>query len=402
MPEFAYTARSAIGQDVAGSIVAGSRREVLAALAERSLFPMHVEAAKEGMRRWKLERRINAELISATLTQLADLLQNGVPLLGALEVVCEQATHSGLAEVLIDIRDEVADGMSLNDAFARHGHVFSELTISMIRAGTEGAFLEDALRRTADFLELQQELKARVAGAMAYPAFLAVVGSIVTLVLIVFFVPKFAELFEQLEQQDALPWATVALLSLSDTLGRYGLFFVLAFGGAIYAVRRWMASEKGRIVVDRWKLKLPLFGKIFLNTAVSRFSRVLGTLLRNGVPLLKALDISSESAGNRLLARAITDSAQNISSGDTLSQPLADCGLIPRPVMAMISVAEESNNLENVLINVANGIDRKVSRQLDMMVRLIEPLLLLVMGGVILFVIVALLLPVFEMSATLT
>ena len=224
----------------------------------------------------------------------------------------------------------------------------------------------------------------------------------VTLVLVVFFVPKFAELFEQLEQQDALPWATVALLALSDTLSTYGLLFVLAFGGAIYAVRRWMASEKGRIVVDRWKLKLPLFGKIFLNTAVSRFSRVLGTLLRNGVPLLRALDISSESAGNRLLSRAITDSAQNISSGDTLSQPLADCGLFPKPVMAMISVAEESNNLENVLINVANGIDRKVSRQLDLMVRLIEPLLLLVMGSVILFVIVALLLPVFEMSATLT
>ncbi len=402
MPEFAYTARSATGQDVAGSIVAGSRREVLAALSERSLFPMHVEAAKERVARWKFQRRISADLIAATLTQLADLLQNGVPLLGALKVLCEQATHSGLADVLTDVHDHVADGASLNDAFARHPHVFGELTVSIVRAGTEGAFLEDALRRTADFLELQQELKSRVAGAMVYPAFLAVVGSIVTLVLIIFFVPKFADLFDQLEQKGTLPGATVALLWLSDVLGRFGLFLAVPLGGAIYAVRRWMAAEKSRMVLDRWKLKLPVFGKIFLNTAVSRFSRVLGTLLRNGVPLLKALEISSESAGNRLLAQAITSSAQNISSGETLSRPLADCGVIPKPVMAMISVAEESNNLENVLINVADGIDRRINRQLDMMVRLVEPLLLLVMGSLILFVIVALLLPVFEMSATLS
>jgi general secretion pathway protein F/type IV pilus assembly protein PilC len=153
--------------------------------------------------------------------------------------------------------------------------------------------------------------------------------------------------------------------------------------------------------VDQWKLKIPLLGGIFLSGAVSRFCRVLGTLLQNGVPLLKALEISSESAGNRILSGAIRASAENISSGDTLARPLANCGLIPRPIMAMITVAEESNNLDSVLVSIADGMDRKIAQQLDIMVRLIEPILLLVMGGVILFVLVALLLPVFDMNAAM-
>jgi general secretion pathway protein F/type IV pilus assembly protein PilC len=171
--------------------------------------------------------------------------------------------------------------------------------------------------------------------------------------------------------------------------------------GVGFWLRRAAWTERGRRLVDRWKLKIPLAGKIFLGYAISRFCRVLGTLLRNGVPLLKALEISSDSTGNSVLAGAIRESAENISSGDTLARPLADCGLIPRPIMAMISVAEESNNLDDVLVNIADGIDRKNARQLDVMVRLVEPIMLLVMGGLIMFVLVALLLPVFDMSASM-
>ena len=401
MPEFAYTARKSTGEDVAGVVTAASKREVLALLKERSLFPVQVEPARKDLSRWRLSQRISRDLIATSLTQLSDLLNNGVPLLAALEVLCEQATHPRLKEVLADVRNRVAEGAGLDESFAAHPDVFDELTVSMVRAGSEGAFLEDALKRTADFMELQQELRSRVAGAMAYPAFLAVAGTLVTIVLIVFFVPKFAELFDQLRAESALPTPTITLLWLSDFLGRYGVLVAMAFAGIIYGIRRWVQTEQGRTVVDRWKIQLPVFGTIFLYGAISRFCRVLGTLLQNGVPLLKALSISSQSAGNKLLANAINESAQTISAGDALSKPLAACGLIPKPIMAMITVAEESNNLENVLINVADGLDRKVARQLDLMVRMIEPVLLLVMGSVILFVIVALLLPVFEMSATL-
>lgn len=403
MPQYRYTARTISGEDVAGLITAASHRESLCALGEQALFPLRVEAVDEARRRWPLRRRIKPQLVATNLSQLADLLENGVPLLKALDILAEQAAQRELAEVLAEVRDLVAEGASLDQALARHPRVFGELTVSMVRAGSEGAFLESALKRTADFLELQEELKWRVVGAMAYPTILAIAGTCLTLVLIVFFVPKFAELFERLQQQGGgLPWATVALLGLSDFLGRYGLALLAALGAAVYGLRRALETDRGRLTADRWRLKIPVAGAIFLNAAVSRFCRVLGTLLHNGVPLLRALEISSASAGNRVLGRAILESAENISSGHSLSRPLAQCGLIPRPVMAMISVAEEANTLDQVLLNIADTLDRKNARQLDIMVRLVEPVLLLVMGTVILFVLVALLLPVFDMSTTVS
>ncbi len=401
MPEFAYTARTANGRDITGLISAETKRDVLALLTERALFPMKVDAAGQKKTGWKLQRPIKADVLAATLTQLSDLLENGVPLMRALEVLSEQATHPRLQEVLDQIRGRVADGQQLDRAMAAHPDVFNELTVNIIRAGTEGAFLEESLKQTAEFLERQEELRGQVKSAMAYPAFLAVAGTIVTVVLIVFFVPKFAELFKQLEEAGTLPGATVALLWLSDTLGRYGLLIAAALVGAVVGIRRWAKTADGRRFLDRWKIRLPLFGPIFLNGSVSRFCRILGTLLRNGVPLLKALDISSESSGNVVLGQAIRESAENVSSGESLSAPLANCGLLPPGVMAMIAVAEESNNLEVVLSNVADAIDRKTNRQLDTMVRLIEPALLMVMGSAVLFVITALLLPVFEMSTTM-
>jgi general secretion pathway protein F/type IV pilus assembly protein PilC len=245
-------------------------------------------------------------------------------------------------------------------------------------------------------------LKNKIVGAMTYPAFLAVAGTIVVVVLIVFFVPKFATLFERVEREGGgLPMPTIILLGLSGFLGSYGLYVAGGIGALGVWVRNLIKTPRGRMFMDKWKLKVPLFGKIFLNSALSRFCRILGTLLQNGVPILRALEISAESTGNKVLAEAITKSAENISSGDTLSKPLAECGLIPRSIMAMISVAEESNNLDNVLVNVADTVDRKTAQQLDVMVRLIEPVMLLLMGSVILFVMMALLLPVFEMSSTM-
>jgi len=402
MPQFSYLARTASGDDVTGVITAGSERETLNLLAEKALYPMQVRGLDGAAPRWKLGRRVKPSLVATNLSQLADLLDNGVPLLQALDILAQQAAQRELARVLVDVRDQVAEGVSLDEALARHPRVFSDLTVSMVRAGSEGAFLEDALKRTADFLELREELKWRVIGAMTYPCFLAVAGFTVVVVLVVFFVPKFAELFARLEQQGGgLPAATTALLALSDFLGRYGLVVLAAAAGLVVWLRRAAGTERGRMLADRWKLKIPVAGPIFLNSAVSRFCRVLGTLLRNGVPLLKSLEISGSSAGNQMLARAIRTSAENVSSGDTIARPLASCGLVPRPVMAMISVAEESNTLDTVLVNIADKLDRKIARQLDVMVRLVEPLMLLVMGGVILFVLVALLLPVFDMSANL-
>jgi type II secretory pathway component PulF len=406
MPTFVYTARSLDGRSVEGELNAPSRRDAMSMLAQKSLFPLRMEDQKarpswqDQLAGWR-SGRVKTEHLSNGLSQLADLLQNGVPLLSALKLLSEQTPDATLRDVFASLHAAVSEGVALDVAVSRHPKVFSDLTVSMIRAGSEGAFLEEALTRVAGFLELEEELKGRVKGAMAYPLFLAFMGMVVTLVLVVFFVPKFEGLFQRLERQgNGLPAATVILLAASHFLLSYGWLVLIGIVPAIMGILRWLSSDRGRTLMDRVKLRLPLAGKIFHETAVSRFCRVLGTLLRNGVPILKALQISSGSVGNRLLARAILDSAEHISAGQTLSAPLAQCGLIPPATMAMIRIAEESNNLDTVLVGIADTIDRRIEKQLTMMVRFVEPIMLVLIGVAIMFVLVALLLPVFEMSTS--
>jgi general secretion pathway protein F/type IV pilus assembly protein PilC len=402
MAEFHYLAKNARGLRVEGSISAAGRREALAALAAKSLFPLRVSDAREkglSLGGLRPRRPPSAELLADNLSQLADLLNNGVPLLRSLEVLAGQVRHETLAAVLTEVRDDVADGATLDEALGKHPRVFGELVVNMVHAGSAGAFLEEALQRTADFLVMQEELKRKVKGAMAYPVFLGITGIVVTVTLIVFFVPKFAELFAKLEAQGGLPWATTALLWMSDFASRYGLLVAGLGVAAGYGLARLAATPQGKYTVDALRLGVPLFGPIAQGYAAARFCRVLGTLLRNGVPLLKSLDISSRATANLVFAATIRSSAENVSSGDTLAAPLAESGLFSPPVMAMIRVAEEANNLDHVLLQIADRIERRNGQQLETLVRLLEPAMLLLMGVVMLFVIVALLLPVFDMSS---
>lgn len=406
MTEFAYTARSASGDNLTGVISANTKREALNMLSERSLFPLQIHDVAENKSplqlNFKFGSKIKTEVISQMLTQLSDLLQNGVPVLDALKIMSDESTHEQLGEILRDVHDQMVEGVGLEEAIVRHPQVFDELTVSMVRAGSEGAFLEDALKRTADFLELQEEMKGRVKGAMMYPAFLGVFGSMAVAGIIIFLVPKFEPIFTTLEKKNGLPVATTALLGLSDFLGSsYGLILAGVMVGLIILLKKWLNTDSGKLAFDRWKLKIPVAGSIFLGAAVSRFTRVLGTLLKNGVPILRALEISKDSSGSYVLAEAISEAAENVTSGDSLAKPLAQCGLIPNDVMAMIRIAEESNNLENVLVNISDSIDRKTDRKLDVMVRLLEPIMLIVLGVAILFVLVALLLPVIQASTAM-
>lgn len=402
MPEFAYIAKTATGEQITGTLTAATEREALGILGERALFPLKVAAGKPA-RNWRGggSKRVKPQVLATTLMQMGDLLSSGVPMLRSLDILAKQASRAGLAEVMTDVRAQVSEGTPLDVAMARHPAVFNELTVSMVRAGGEGGFLEDVLKRTAGFIEQQEDLKGRVIGAATYPVLLGIAGFSATTFLIVFMVPKFAEMFARLKERGELPGVTTGLLWTSDFLGSYGLFLVAAAIGVFVWIRRQIQTERGRLIWDGLKIKAPLMGGVILNLAVARFCRVLGTLLRNGVPILKSLEISSDSTGNRVLMAAIRDAAANISSGQSLAQPLGACGLFPRSVVEMISVAEESNNLENVLIGIADGIDRRTERQLDLTVRLIEPMMLLVMAVVILIVVIALLLPVFQMSATI-
>ncbi len=403
MPDYVYNARNLAGGDVVGKLSANSRREALELLARQSLFPISIEDARKGQIELKFfKKRIPESLIASTLAQLADLLENGVPVLTAFQVLTKQTTHSTLKEVLTDLHDQVSDGESIDNAFASHPRVFNDLTISIIRAGTEGAFLEDALKRVAKFLEAQAEMRAKILGAMIYPIILAVVGVVLVTVLVVFFVPMFEPMFDQVVAQGGtLPGATIFLLDTRDFLFQYYLYVLGGLAILIFWGRAQLSSKWGRRLLDRWKLKLPIVGRIMLESAVSRFCRVFGTLLENGVPILRSLEISSSSTGNAILSEAIVKSAENVSSGESLSKPLSDTGIFPPQVMAMITIAEESNTLETVLIGVADSVERGTSRRIDTLVRLIEPLMLLGMGGVVLYIILALLLPVFQMGSNI-
>ncbi len=400
MPEFAYVARDPSGEKVTGVIDAANRREVLAALAARSLFPVQVRGESPVADRQRVGR-VPAQLMAAFYAQLADLLASGVPLLRALEVLRKQASHRVLNAVLEQVHRRVEDGATLGDAMARFESVFGEMAVSMVRAGGEGGFLEEALSRVAEFTEIQEDLRKRTFGAMAYPMVLAAVGVIVVTVLMVFFVPKFEPLFDNLRRRNELPVVTEALLAVSGMFQRWGW---IAIGGAAvsaWLTRRWLRTEPGRWWRDQTKLRLPIVGHIFRNLAVARFCRVLGTLLRNGVPIIRALEISSQATGNRVLGAAIQEATENITAGQPLAEPLAECEHFPATVVEMIAVAEQSNTLEKVLLNIANSLERNTWRQLDLAVRLLEPIMLMLLAGVVLVLVIALLFPVLKMSTAI-
>ncbi|MFZ5833316.1 MAG: type II secretion system F family protein [Planctomycetota bacterium] len=399
MPDFSYVARDTAGQRVTGTIAAAGRREALATLSSRSLFPIEVSAGKAIVEPQRV-RRVPAQQLAIIYSQMADLLRSGVPLLRTLEVLGKQTSNNNLRYVLEEVRHQVEDGATLAAAMGRFQQVFGEMAVSMVRAGGEGGFLEEALARVAEFTEVQEDLKKRTMGAMVYPLVLAVAGTAIVSVIIVFFVPKFATLFASLRERGELPALTEWVLWLSGVMRTYGLLILAAGGLGMWLVRRWAATPHGRYTLDALKLRVPMAGKIFLSLAVARFCRVLGTLLKNGVPILKSLDISSDATGNKVIAAAIDEASENISAGEPLAEPLRRSGRFPATVIEMIGVAEQANNLESVLVDIADGLERRTWRTLDLTVRLLEPLLLVLMAGAILVVVIALLMPVLKMSLT--
>lgn len=403
MPDFTYEALARTGAKATGTLSANSEREAALILDGRGLFPVRIALARTqaggGGVGGLFAKRVRGRQLAATYSQLADLLGSGVPLLRSLEILERQSANPTLQSVLRDIRAKVADGTGLAQAMGQHPNVFDDLAVSMVRAGQEGGFLEDVLKRIATFVEHQEDLKSRVVGALAYPVFLAVAGFLVLNILVIFFVPKFEKIFEKLKEKGELPQLTTYLMGFSHFLQNYWWLVLTAAVVSFLLFRRWKRSDSGRLIMDRVKIRLPLFGPVFLNLALSRFCRILGTMLHNGIPILKALNIAKDSTGNRVLTAAIEKSAENVTAGQKLADPLRKSGYFPGDVVEMITIAEESNNLETVLINIADGLEKRTSRNLDLMVKLLEPLMLLVMAGVTLVVVAGLLLPIFKMGS---
>lgn len=401
MPDFVYEALARTGQKSTGLLTANSEREAALILDGRGLFPIKIAPAKTaaaGARLGLFRRGVKGRELATLYSQLADLLHSGVPLLRSLELLERQSPNPTLQSVVRDVRLKVADGSGLAQAMAQHPYVFNDLTVGMVRAGQEGGFLEDVLRRIANFVEHQEDLKSKVVGALAYPVFLAIAGFLVLNILVIFFVPKFAKIFDRLREKGELPVLTTYLMNFSEFCQNYWWAVLLVVVGSLTLFRRWARTEGGRLIIDRVKLRLPLFGPIFLNLALSRFCRILGTMLHNGIPILKALHIAKDSTGNRVLAGAIAQGAENVTAGAKLADPLRRSGYFPLDVVEMITIAEEANSLETVLVQIADSLEKRTARNLELMVKLLEPIMLLVMAAVTLTIVAGLLLPVFKMG----
>jgi len=404
MATFAYIARDMKGIKVTGTLDAGSQREATAQLSARSLFPVEVKATdtQSVLASFaKRTHRVKGQTMATFYAQLASLLRSGVPMIRAITVLSQQSGDATLSEVLTEIKGRVEDGEPLGQAMARYPRVFSDMGVNMTKAGAEGGFLEDALDRVGTFTELQEDLKGRTISALAYPVFLFTIGSVVITILLVFFVPKFDTLFDRLREKGQMPWVTDALLAFSRFLQSYGWIAIVVAAALFFMFRYRLQSEAGKEWADRVKLRIPVLGSILMNLAVARFCRVLGTLLSNGVPILKSLEISRTATGNRLLSRSISDASENIRSGDTLASPLRASGHFPLTVVEMISVAEESNSLDTVLPAIADNLEKRTFRRLDLFVRLLEPVMLLVMAILVMMVVLALLVPVIRSSTAI-
>ncbi|MDR3183004.1 MAG: type II secretion system F family protein [Planctomycetaceae bacterium] len=396
--EYRYTARNSLGSKAEGTINAANENEVAASLSAAGLFPVHIQALQKQAVSSKV-RRVSGQLLAAFYGQLADLLHSGVPLLRSLKILHDQTSSGNLKFVLDHIYRRVEAGEMLAEAMSRFPAVFGEMSIQMIRAGGEGGFLEESLTHVADYTEAQDDLKSRITGALVYPVLLFLFLVTVVTAIMIFVVPNFTPLFADLRKRGDLPAATEFLLTLSGQMKYIVVLAIPVLAALMLWYRFWTATESGRRVADRLKLRLPVAGRVYEGFAVARFCRVLGTLLRNGVPIVKSLDISGKATGNRILTDTIQRASENITGGSRLAEPLAASGCFPRNVVEMISVAEESNTLDNVLIDISVSLEKRNWRALDLAVRFIEPLMLIILGSVILFLVLALMLPIFKMSS---
>lgn len=396
MPRFNYSALSDSGATTRGTVEADTQAAAIRILGERRLFPVTIEGDPSDPA-VKPRRRIKAADLGAMYSQLADLLGSGVPLLRALDSLGKSTVNPSLKQLLKEIRAAVADGRSLTDTLRQYPETFPVLHTAMIQAGERASFLVDVLRSLSSFIERFEELRSKVMGALIYPALLATLGTLVMVAALLFFVPKFEPLLANAKK----PLPSELLFASSRLLRSYWYLILPILGATVAALVTALRSDKHRRTLEAWRLKVPVAGPALRLLAITRFCRILGTMLANGVPLLSALRIAKDATGSDLLADRIAEATDAVRDGKRLSEPLAAGGFIPEQILAMITVAEESNKLHEVLLQIADTVERRTNRQVDQAVRLIEPVILCLVAAAIGFLALGLLLPIFTMASAL-
>lgn len=409
MTVFQYKALQADGTSIEGSLEAEGRHDALRRIEMLGCKPIRLStetretrdqpagaAAVSSVPRWA-SGKITARMLENFTRLLSNLLAAGVPLSRALVILQKEAAAPAAQAKWKEIHDRVVDGVPLAGAMAMSPETFPRIYTAMVEAGETGGFLDVVLTQIADFQAREKELRAKVMTALLYPSILLALAIAVLVFLLVFFIPRFQSIFSGFGA--ALPLLTRIIVDTSDVLRTYGLIVVFALAGSFYLVRSWLVSEQGRRVWESLILRLPVVGSLVAQFAMSRFCRMLGTLLTAGVPLINGLNVARRSIGNQILDDAVAHSIERVKEGASLGPSLAGCRLLfPGSVVEMISVAEESGRLDQELVRLAEVTERDLDRQLKTAVALAEPLMLFLIAGFIGTIFIGMVLPIFSLQ----
>lgn len=335
--------------------------------------------------------------VAVVTRQLATLIKAGIPLFESLTALIDQTENEALKRALTQVREQIREGSSFAKALEQHPSIFPPLYINMVRAGEASGMLQQVLERITSFLEAQAKLRGKVTSAMAYPALMALLGISLVSVLMVAVVPNVTSIFASMDQ--ALPWYTASLIFVSDILAGYWWLFLAIIGIAIYAFRRWVRTPAGRLKWHGIVLRIPVVGKLVRMIAIARFSRTLATLLGAGVALLGAMDIVKNVLGNAVLEKVVADAIGSIKEGQSIADPLKRSGQFPPIVTHMITIGEKSGQLEEMLENVSSAYDLEVETRVTVLTSLLEPLMIVFMGGAVGFIAFSILMPLIQMSS---
>jgi general secretion pathway protein F len=373
-------------------------REVLAGgqKAAASGHSANVSVFKREIDLRGLLERVQPQEVAAFTRQLATLIKAGIPLAEALGALAEQGDNKKLQMVLAEIRQKVNEGSSLADTLSAHPTIFPELYTNMVRSGEAAGNLDAVLARLADFLDAQHALRSKVSGALTYPIIMVVLGTVIMGVLMVVVVPKITSIFQDMGK--TLPWNTQLLIFLSDLVGGYWWALIALFGLSYWLYRRWSRKPKGKAVVDRVKLKIPLIGPLVRFVGVARFARTLSTMLAAGVPIMTALEITKKVLNNSVLEKVVEEARDAIREGEPIANPLKRSGQFPSLMVHMISVGERSGQLEAMLENVATAYERDVEGKVAKLTTILSPLLIVCMALAVVFIVFSVLQPILDMQ----
>jgi type IV pilus assembly protein PilC len=393
MPTFEYTARTAQGKEQTGTIDLPNQEAVVAHLRKNKMLVVRVREAKSSKKGGKVPTK-NVVIFTR---QFATMINSGLPLVQALDILAKQTDNKVLSDVTKQVVYDVESGNTLADALAKHPNAFNNLYVSMVQAGEAGGILDTILLRLAGFMEKNDAIVRKVKGAMVYPLVIFAVAAIAVTVLLIFVIPTFQQMFASVNLQLPLPTRIVIGLSqfLQSPFGFLGIPIVV--GSAVFFTKKYYATDKGQLVLDRILLNFPILGDLLRKSAVSRFTRTLGTLIASGVSILDGLEITARTAGNRVIHDAVMGSRASIAGGETIAGPLEKSGVFPPMVTSMIAVGEATGGLDEMLSKIADFYDDEVDAAVGTLLSMMEPVMIVFLGGVVGGMIVAMYLPIFDM-----